>query len=617
MRRLFSFGLMLLCLIGGAAQAAVRASLDNDRIGTGDTVQLTLARDGQTDASPDLAPLKQDFDVLSVGRSSNVQIINGSLSSSVEAQIVLSPKHSGQLTVPAISWGGEISQPLTLTVSDAAGGTSSTSSATGASVFVSTKVDDQNPYVQGAVDVTVRVYTAEQLYQASLDFPSGNDVLVQQVGSDQNSNTEKNGRQYQVIERHYVLFPQHSGQIRLPGAVLAGQVPVRIRDDSSGNDPFADLLGAANGMAGTKPIRVHGDPIVLDVRPRPAASGSGPWLPAQGVSLSAQWHPQSMQVHAGDPITLELRLQADGLTAAQLPDLSTMLALPQGLKAYPDQAKLKNDAQDDLVLGSRDQNLALIADRPGRYVLPALHLSWWDTKADQARDVEVPAQTLDILPAAGGAAASAPTVAAAAAARATGGAEPPASAPAPIESIWRQLRNADRPWILVSVGLGLLWIVTMLGWWISRRRPPRETAAPTASAPVPASAPPRPETAPARSAPAAPASVVPTAKPVDAAGARKKFHEACGRHDAPAARHRLLAWIAAAWPEPAPAGLSAFARKLSNPAQIEALAELERACYAGADWNGENLASLFKDLPRAPAAAGARDSGIAPLYPEN
>ena len=594
MRRLFSFGLILACLIGGASRAAVRASLDSSRIGTGDSVQLTLERDGQTDASPDLTPLRQDFDVMSVGRSSNVQIINGNISSTVDAQIVLSPKHAGQLTVPAISWGGEMSQPLILTVSAAAGGNSSASTA--AKVFVDTIVDDKGPYVQGAVNVTVRVYTAEQLYQASLDFPSGNDVLVQQVGGDQNSSAGKNGRQYQVIERHYVLFPQHSGQIRLSGAVLSGQVAVRIRDDALSNDPFADLLGAANGVAGTKPIRVHGDPIVLEVRPRPAASGSGPWLPAQGVSLSAEWQPQSMQVHAGDPITLDLRLQAQGLTAAQLPDLSTMLPLPQGLKAYPDQAKLKNTAQGDVVSGSRDQSLALIADRPGRYVLPALHLSWWDTKADQARDVDVPAQTIDVLPTAGGGGAPAPpTVAAASPARAAGGAAAPAAAPTRgVASLWLELQRADRPWLLVSAGLGLLWLATMIGWWISRRRPPQEPAAPTAPAMPP-----------------------PMTKPVDAARARGKFHEACRRHDASAARRWILAWVAAAWPDPAPTGLSAFAKKLSDPPQIEALAQLERACYAGAEWNGETLAMAFKDLPKPQAHAVARESGIAPLYPKN
>ncbi|MDE2347503.1 MAG: protein BatD, partial [Gammaproteobacteria bacterium] len=425
MRRVLAWSMLALALVGGTAGAAVRAWLDTNHVGAGDTVQLTLQRDGQTSSQPDLEPLKQDFDVISVGSSSNVQIVNGTVSSQTQAQIVLSPKRAGQLTVPAITWGGETSAPLALNVGAAtpgaagvAGAGGSTGPAAGSPVFVETQVATKSPYVQAAVDVTVRIYTTEQLYQASLEFPPDSDVLVQQVGGDSHGTVVKNGQQYDLVERHYVLFPQRSGALHIPGAVLAGQVPVRIRQDQFSDDPFANFFGAGGMSAGTKPIRVQGDAIDLDVRPRPAESGSGPWLPAQGLSVSGAWHPMPLSVHAGDPVTVDLHIQAEGLTAAQLPDLSASLALPPGLKAYPDQAKLHNAAQGDLVTGSRDQSVALIADRPGHYVVPAVHLAWWDTKADQQRFADLPAQTLEVLAAPVSATAANPPPAAGAAAAA-------------------------------------------------------------------------------------------------------------------------------------------------------------------------------------------------------
>ncbi len=208
-------GAALGLLMAVTAQGAVTARLDANQVGAGESVRLTLQYEGQTRDQPDLTPLQQDFDIVSTSRSNNMQIINGTVSSHTETQVVLSPKHAGQISMPQITWAGERSNPLTLTVS-------ATAAAQPDSVFLETIVDQKQPYVQAAVNVTVRVYSGEQLLQASLDFAGNGDVLVQQVGADRNRTLDKNGRQYEVVERHYVLFPQKSGELKIPGPQLAG-----------------------------------------------------------------------------------------------------------------------------------------------------------------------------------------------------------------------------------------------------------------------------------------------------------------------------------------------------------------------------------------------------------
>ena len=148
-------------------------------------------------------------------------------------------------------------------------------------MFVETVVGQKDPFVQAAVNLTVRVFTTDQLYQASLDLPATNDALIQQVGGDENRSVERGGVRYDVVERHYVIFPQRSGELKLPGAVLNAQIAVHVRSDPYGNDAFADAFGIAGGlMTSTKPIRVSGEPIELAGRPRPprtaVAAGSHP-----------------------------------------------------------------------------------------------------------------------------------------------------------------------------------------------------------------------------------------------------------------------------------------------------------------------------------------------------
>lgn len=592
-------GVLLLLLIGCAAVvpalAGVSASLNASQIASGDTVQLTLEHDGHTSGQPDLTPLRQNFDILGTSSSTTFSLINGSASLKTEVVLTLAPKVTGVLTIPSLSWDGQQTQPLSLTVTGpgaASGGTgqaAAAGAAPAAKVFIQTTASPEQPYVEGAVHLTVRLFTAETLYHANLELPENGDVLVKQVGSDQESNAARDGRNYQVITREYLLFPLHSGKLTLRGPVLDAEIAVSQSQSAFNNSPFGGFFG---GFQTVQPVRVHGDPIVLAVRPRPAGAGGSYWLPARNVTLSAAWNPAPLTARAGDPVTLDLDLQATGLTAAQLPDLSSLLSVPSGLKAYPDQAKLSDSTQNGSLIGSRDQTIALMADSPGHYTIPALTVTWWDTQRNQPRTATLPARTLTILPALGSTASrmSVPASAASASSAASAVAAAPAAQPAPTTTRRPAPVAARQPgtpseWEWISIGLAAMWLAT-LGAWIWSRRLRH----------VPPSTPkPRP-------------------LPLDPAKERAAFHAACEADDAPAARAHLLAWTAARWGVHA-AGISAVAATIGDANVAELLRDLDRACYAGGAWQGRPLAAALTELP-APAGKTARQrEGLAPLYP--
>jgi BatD DUF11 like domain len=576
------------------ARATLKAWLDSAQVAPGETVQLTLHRDGQSGGKPDLSSVRQTFDILATRSSTSIQIVNGTTSAGTDFVATLSPKRDGKLTVPSISWDGDRSQPLTLLVTgQSPGNAPGAKQSANAKVFLETAVDERQPYVQAAVQVTVRLYAAEPLYHASLDLPAKNDTVVQQVGSDEKSRVQRNGRDYDVVTRHYVVFPQRSGALQLAPPELQAEVAERgDRSSPFGSDPFAGFFGNSpfNSMlTPTKPIRLRGESIDLNVRPRPPNDAAA-WLPARQVTLTTQWRPDPLQVRAGDPVTLDLHVHAVGLTGAQLPDLANLIELPPGLREYPDEAKLETVPQGSNVVGSRDQSVALIADQPGRFTIPPWKLRWWDTQVGQSREISVPGRTVEVLPTANSVATQ------------------PSGTPIPSRSVsttGRRLsarparvpvkmaapaRRADAAliWRLAAAAGFLLWLVTLGAWlfWIHRNRTRARRAQTN----------------------------VGTVRP-RAGKARAAFREACRNNDAQAARRCLLVWIEAARPDIRPAGLNALARATDQPSLSLLLRELDRACYVGGgQWSGNALCDALKELP-SPVNPGDKDSvQLAPLY---
>jgi BatD DUF11 like domain len=593
--------LLIGCAAAVPALASVRASLDASQIAAGDTVQLTLEHDGHTSGQPDVTSLQREFDILGSSSSTMFELINGSASLKTDVVLTLAPKVTGHLTIPPLSWDGEQSQPLTLDVTGPPGaGTGSTGSTgtgqpaaapTEAKVFMETSASPQQPYVEAAVQLTIHLYMAETLYHADLDLPASSDFVVKRLGSDESAEAERNGQSYHVITRQYLLFPLRSGKLTLPAPVLDADVAVR-QPAAIGGSPFGSVFGSSpfGGLLRTvRPVRLYGRQIVLSVRPRPASAIGSYWLPASEVTLDAAWNPAKLAAQTGEPVTLDLDLKATGLAAAQLPDLAPLLSLPAGLKAYPDQPRLDDSAPDGKLVGSRDQTIALMADSPGRYTIPALTVKWWDTRANQPRTATLPARTLTILPAPGSAAATASAPPVAAAQRPTPAASqhapppPGASKPASVRS--------SSEWQWISLGLAVVWLATLGAWlWSRRSRPAPATAPPTSALPGPS--PLRPEPGKERAA----------------------FRAACEANDPHGARSHLLAWAAALWGT-APAGINAIAARVGDDAAAQLLRDLDRACYAGGAWQGGPLAAALTELPAPPGKTARRRDGLAPLYP--
>lgn len=557
--------LMLLLACCGAHAAQVRAWLDRTAMQLGETVTLNVEVSDDASASkPDFSALEGDFNLSGTQSSSSINISNGQSSSTLLWAVALEPKRAGVLTIPALSVAGQSTQPITLTVQAAA----AASGKAGDDVYIETSVEPRSPYVQQQVSMTVKLYFAVSLVDGALDDPQADGVVAHKVGGqDSNFATDVNGRRYRVLERRYVLQAEKSGAITLAPIMFHGHAMDR-----------ADMNSFFNRG---RSVIAHSDPITLDVRARPVNSGNDAWLPAQSVTLAADGVDAGTAARVGDPLTLTLHLQATGLGFEQLPELN--LPKIDGADIYPDKATTQNRDAGDLTVGLRERKFAIVPNRAGRLIIPAISIAWWDTAHDRAELATVPELALDVQPTANAALPSAPVAA------------PEANvaqqtAPAPTISTPVTAASHDNVafWQIVASVSTTLWLLTLIVWFVWWRRALR------AHAPIPAA---------------------PSSGPGEAS-AKAAFRAACQVANWPDAARALLAWAKCRQVEVR--NLRDLAKRLNDPKQVQAIDDLETVLYGNADVPGlqERVATAFRDGPALSRSSSlmSHSSILRPLY---
>ncbi len=547
----------LLLLVSLDASARTRAWLDRDHIAMGETTTLNIETD--TGTAPDYAPLQADFAISGHTSRRQVELGGGKVTSRTLYAVALQPRREGLLTIPGIAVGGEKTNSLPLTVAPAS---AATPSQAGADVFLESEPDDASPYVQQAVGWTVRLYSAVPLVSGQLDQPAPPGVSLTQVGEDLRFDRQIGGRDYSVVERHYLLVPDRSGELEVPGAIFRGR-------GVSGF--FDDLMGRGDSLQAKAPA------TTLTVKPIPAQAPQ-PWLPLQGLELRYLATPQSAE--AGAAATLTVEAVVDGASASQLPDLR----LPEvaGAQVFPEPVQTEERWVDGRPQVTLRRQFALVPAQAGTLRIPGPQMGWWDAVAGQARTAELPALALEVSAAASS---GLPTGSSGAPGVARSGGADGAGA------VQGQGAAADhQPWVIATVVFGSAWLLTLL-WGLHR---------------VPASA--SGAVAGAVAGPIAPSTKRP---PADLSGfARSLDH---GDFDEVATRLCALA-------RPPAADIDEARARLADPAQREAVAAMQRARWGDGDGVDarQQLRSAFARGPQWRDSQGGATTStelLPPLYP--
>ncbi|MFI3245958.1 MAG: BatD family protein [Ferrimonas sp.] len=546
--------LVLWCLSCTPAWAftELQATVSENPVSMGQSFELTITANAFTDAHLDLTPLEHDFNVRRANISRSQKNINFRSISETRWQIVLMPKHEGNVLIPALTINGISSNPINLAVI----GQGQNQGYNTAPVQLTVEVDNNDLWVGQATTLRVTLSISGDLQEGALIPPEQEDFTLQQLGQDQNKNEIINGRRVHVITRNYLLIPEKSGELALNPVVFEGQLFIGGSRDSFFSSPQ------------TRSYMAESQPLTFQVKPQPS-SYQGHWLTADAVTLSMQ-ELASNEITAGQPLTLDFTLLATGNVGAALPEIR--LPAISGVRIYPDKAQRSEGLNQNQLTAQLTQAIAIVPQQAGEFTIPAIRIPWWNVQRAQQEWATLPAQTITVL-------ANPHQTAEALTLPSQGTAT---SQPQINSTSSNSTTSADHPhliwWQLSSVCWALLWLVTL--WWGWRRQTPLPVA-----------------DAPAHSA------VVSSLLP--------QLIQACRHNQAAQALNILPQWASQYLSRPI--SLAELPQYL--PSLAEPLHQLQQSRYSQdqQQWQGHALAEALSALPQEYANSGINQ--LAPLNP--
>ena len=588
-----------------ALAQGVNAFVDRDTVAEGETLRLVIEVTGNSPSNdPDWLPLSQDFQVLSTDKRNQFSITNGTMEAKTRWTVTLAPQKTGSLTIPTLTVGDQQTQAIVIKVTEA--GTASTTGAT-PDIFIESEVKPDTAYVQQQLTYVTSIYCAVTPHNLQLSDPKAADALIERLGDARKYETQRGGRYYVVFEQQYAIFPQSSGALSIESPIFFAQVPDTNRQ-SANNNFFGQggFLGpdSFNSLFQTvRPVQVRGQPFQITVKPRPSNSGGGAWLPAENLTVTESWSTDPPTFRVGEPVTRTLTLKARGLTGAQLPELP--LPSSADLKLYPDRSATDTQANTGVVVGQREQKIALVPTRPGTFQLPEIRIPWWDTQADAPREAVIPAHRIIVTgaPAPSTPAQSAPvqqqaTKTPAVPVEPSADAKPePQKTPSPTVKASQSPRLSDTLssgasyWFWIALALLIAWIATLLLWWQARSRV--RAVSPSADE---------------------------QEMGLSQREALRELKQACQANDAERTKKALLHWAKVRWPDQPPRSVLGIAERIDHQDARHALTTFDRCLYqdGGRSWNGEAFYRDVSDVLQAKAARmkdGPKGRALPELYP--
>lgn len=558
--------LIFLMACSSVYAANITASIDVNPVLVNDTFHLTYTASGSVDDDPDFSPINNDFELLGTRQSTNMSMINGTISRSKKWTLTLLSKKVGTFIIPAISFGSDRAPEVKVEIKNIV---TSNSATPNQNFMLEMTASQKSGYTQQQFVITVKLLIAQNIndYQFSDLTTSDPDTIIMPLGKDQQYKTYRGSKQYIVVEKKYAIFPQKAERLKINPFIAA--ITINSQSSSRFYDPF-------NTRTTSK--RLYSKGINLNIKAIPAQYTATNWLPSASLKIKEEW-PKNNKFISGEPITRTIIITAADLTSAQLPDINQVSI--NGIKQYPDKPELQEKVVTTGLLSSRKQKIALIPTHAGSYTLPAIDIQWWNTTTDNIETAHLAARTFTVLPAPNNGAAPITTFQ-----QPLDSSVKANAVPSPSPEISQQ-ENKSSLWFWISTLFIFLWLATLILWWRStvKQKPKIEKKRATTDS---------------------------------LKTCLTKLKSACEQNNAEETKKALLAWAKVVFTESQPNNLSDIAIRVDQPLQ-QSINKLNAYLYrsGASDWRCTNIYDHCKNFKPSNTSEKEKSNAAAlePLKP--
>jgi hypothetical protein len=241
---------------------------------------------------------------------------------------------------------------------------------------IETSVTDSAPYEQQSLVYRLRLTSTGTLKTITPEVPQSASVVLRALGDPVTTrNSSGRGTEF-VTDYHYLLMPLAPGMIEIPPAGVSG-----VRSGAG------DADGPSFEAAALEPVILH---------VKPPARDEQPWLPLYDLRIDADIE-ETETLAAGNPITLQVVINAVGATGAQLPSIASQLKSNE-FRIYPGKSATEGRISADgrQLLGRRVETFTLVPQYGGWLQIPALHIDWWNVRYDRPEVAVLPMLPLEV-----------------------------------------------------------------------------------------------------------------------------------------------------------------------------------------------------------------------------
>ncbi len=358
------------------------AAIDRNVISPGESVTLTVIVSGNIAKVPKpKLPRLDEFDIYSQGSSRNISFVNGKISSSITYNYSLVPKKIGKFTIGSCelivkgktfrteSIEIEVTKEITRVQKGKGksftilpGGRPQRDVEDGVTIFIKTFTDKKTVYVGEELILTFKLHTTVNLVaQPQYIPPETKDFWKEDMGKEKQYQKVIDGRNYEIVELNYALFPLTTGELTISGAQLNCVI------DNFRGDPFSFSF-----RNGTKK-KLESVPITINVLPLPLAPDG--FSGAVG-DFEIFTKLDKKKVEQNEPITVITTIEGDG----NLRDIEDPKIKMLGLKVYESGSEVKTFEKSGKLIEKKVVETMIIPNRTGDFEIPEMSFTFFNPR---------------------------------------------------------------------------------------------------------------------------------------------------------------------------------------------------------------------------------------------